>query len=76
VVDDILETGGTLAKFYDECRKLGAKELIVLVTHGTLHSGISRIQKKYSKLYLTNTVQQKEVNVDITNLILETILKK
>lgn len=73
VVDDILETGGTLDKFYTECKKLGAKKLIVLVTHGTLYSGISRIQKKYSKLYLTNTINTKEANIDITNLILKTI---
>ena len=75
VVDDILETGGTLDRFYTECKKLGAKKLIVLITHGTLSSGISRIQKKYSKLYLTNTVRQKQANIDITDLILKTISK-
>ena len=75
VVDDILETGGTLARFHAECKKFGAKKLIVLITHGILSSGILRIKKKYSKLYLTNTIRQKRTSVDITDLILKTISK-
>lgn len=74
VVDDILGTGGTLDRFYDECKRAGAKELVALVTHGVLPSGISRIKKKYSKLYLANTVNQSEANVDISNLMYQTIL--
>jgi len=75
VVDDILETGGTLDRFYDECKRFGAKKVIALITHGILSSGIQRIKKKYWKLYLTNTVRQKKADVDITGLILDTISK-
>ena len=75
VVDDILETGGTLDRFYDECKKFGAKKVIALITHGILSSGIQRIKKKYWKLYLTNTVRQKRADVDVTELILNTISK-
>ena len=75
VVDDILETGGTLDRFYDECKKFGAKKVIALITHGILSSGIQRIKKKYFKLYLTNTVRQKRADVDVTELILNTISK-
>ena len=75
VVDDILETGGTLDRFYDECKKFGAKKVIALITHGILSSGIQRIKKKYWKLYLTNTVRQKRADVDVTDLILNTISK-
>ena len=71
VVDDILETGGTLDKFYDECKKLGAKRIIALITHGVLPAGIARIRKKYDKLYLTNTIKQKNVSIDVAGLILE-----
>jgi len=73
VVDDLIETGGTLDRFYDECKKAGAKDIVALITHGVLPAGISRIKKKYRKVYLTNTILRKESNVDITPLILQTI---
>jgi len=74
VVDDLIETGGTLLKFYEFAKKSGAKKVIALITHGVLPVGISKIKKKYSKLYLTNTMEQKEANVDVTDLILKTIV--
>lgn len=75
VVDDLLETGGTLLKFYEVVKKSGAKKIIALITHGVLDSGIKRIKKKFSKLYLTNTIHREEANVDITDLIINTIIK-
>ncbi len=74
VVDDILETGGTLLKFCEFAKKSGAKKIVALITHGVLPTGISKIKKKYFKLYLTNTIHQKEANIDITDLILKTLL--
>jgi len=73
VVDDIIKTGGTLLKFHEFAKKEGAKKIIALATHGVIPSGVSKIRKKYSKLYLTNTIEQKEANIDITNLILNAI---
>jgi len=75
VIDDMIKTGGTLLKFYEIAKKSGAKRVIALVTHGVLASGILKIKKKYSRLYLTNTIKQKESNIDITDLILNTLLK-
>jgi len=75
VIDDIIKSGGTLSKFYEIAKKSGAKKVIALITHGVIPSGISKIKKKYSKLYLSNTIKQRGVNVGITNLILKTILK-
>lgn len=75
VIDDMIKTGSTLLKFYEVARKSDAKKIIALVTHGVIPSGILKIKKKYSKLYLTNTIRQRDANVDITNLILKTILK-
>ena len=74
VIDDLIETGGTLDRFYDECQAAGAKEVVALITHGVLPAGISRIKKKYRKIYLTNTIHRKEANVDITPLIRESLL--
>jgi len=73
VIDDMIKTGGTLLKFYEIAEKLEAKKIIALVTHGVMPVGISKIKKKYSKLYLTNTIKQKEANIDIIDLILKTI---
>lgn len=73
VVDDLIETGGTLLKFYDFAKKHGAKKVIALITHGVLPVGVSKIEKKYSKLYLTNTIEQKETNVDVADLISKAI---
>lgn len=74
VVDDIIETGGTLVRFYDFIKKCGAEKAVVLTTHGVLKSGIERVKKTYAGLYLTNTINQKEANIDIRNLILKVII--
>lgn len=73
VVDDVLETGGTLERFYDECIKCGAKDVVALITHGVLKEGVLKIKNKYSKLYLTNTVEQGDANVDVSGLVLQSI---
>ena len=69
VVDDILETGGTLIKFFDTLKKEGAKKIIAVITHGVLPSGVEKVKRKYSNLYITNSVDQKGANVDISDLI-------
>ncbi len=73
VVDDLLETGGTLDRFHDECMRCGAKEAIALITHGVLPAGIERIKSKYAKLYLTNSVCRNEANVDVTGAIVNAV---
>ena len=73
VVDDIIKTGGTLLKFYEIAKKSEAKRIVALVTHGVFPPGILKIKQTYSKLYLTNTINQKASNIDITNLISKTV---
>jgi len=73
VIDDIIETGGTLAKTFNVFKKNKAKRIIVLITHGVLESGVKRIRKMFSKLYLTNTIAGKESNVDISCIIAENL---
>lgn len=69
VVDDLISTGGTLLKCHDTLKSRGAKQTIALVSHGVLPDGIRKIKKRFKKLYLTNTINQKAANVDITGLI-------
>lgn len=74
-VDDLLETGETMSQFYDECKKYGAERVIAIITHGVLESGIKRVRDKYEKLYLTNSINREEANIDLINEIIK-ILKK
>lgn len=76
VIDDLLETGGTLARFSEECIDCGALELVALVTHVVLPEGKEKIQSKYSKLYFTNTINREGANADITAIIANTLLKE
>jgi len=76
VVDDILETGGTLLRSSDTIKKAGAKKVVALITHGLLPESITTVKKAYTKLYLTNTIAQKEANVDISELIAKTLQER
>jgi len=73
VIDDMVKTGGTLVKFHNIAKRSQAKNVLALITHGVIPSGISRIKNIYDKVYLANTIDREEANVDVTNLILETI---
>ena len=73
VVDDIISTGGTLLECYRTLKKSGAKQILALATHGVLPEGVTLIKKRFKKLYLTNSIDQTEANLDITNLIAESI---
>jgi ribose-phosphate pyrophosphokinase len=70
IVDDVLKTGTTLLKVYEQCKKYGAKEVVCLVSHGVLREGILKVKRKYSRVYLTNSINQAK-GIDITNLILK-----
>ena len=69
VVDDMIETGGTLLRFCEFANNAEAKKVIALITHGVLDTGIKNVAKNFTKVYLANTVNKKEANVDITDLI-------
>ena len=69
VIDDLLETGGTLAGFSEECTKYGALEAVALITHIVLPEGVQKIRSKYAKIYATNTINTGEANLDITAIV-------
>src|SRR3989344_539766 len=73
VIDDIIETGGTMVRVYDECKKYQPAKIFAVATHGIMESGIKKIKGEYEKLFLSNTVATPESNVDIFSLILKNI---
>lgn len=74
ICDDIIETGGTFLFVYNECKKYKPKKIVAAVIHGVLFSGIVKVKKKYSKLYMANTICQKETNIDIADSIVKAII--
>lgn len=73
VVDDIIETGGTMRRFHEKFLGGRKKKSIALVTHGVLPSGIERIKAEYDEVYLTNSINIPEANVDISQIIIKSI---
>ena len=73
VVDDVIKTGGTLVKFSQTAKEAGAKRVLALATHGVIDNGIARVSTNFSKLYFTNTINKKDANVDITDLIINAL---
>jgi len=69
VDDDIIGTGGTMVGARDTFLEHGAKDVLAAVTHGVMPEGIEKVSKAYTKLFLTNTINRPEANVDITELV-------
>ncbi len=75
VVDDLIETGGTMVMFNEVCKECGAEKTIAVSTHGVLLSGINRVKSYFDHLYLTNSIDRGEdSNVDTSFLIVDAIL--
>jgi len=75
VADDIIGTGGTMVCAGAKFKEVGAKKIIAIATHGVLESGIERVKKAYDDLFLANTINCKNSNIDISKLISKTLLK-
>lgn len=58
IIDDIIDTGGTIIKAADKLRELGAKKIIIAATHGLFSKGFEMFQesKNIDKVIVTNSV--------------------
>lgn len=80
LIDDIIDTGGTISSATKLLLAKGAKQVLVSATHAVLSKGcLSRLRKaKVSDIVVTNTIEKrldKDVKVlDILPLVLEEIL--
>lgn len=73
VIDDMIETGGTMVGVSQKCTELGAQKVIAIATHGVLETGVEKIKSNYDELFLTNTIKNNNANVDIRELIIKTL---
>ncbi|MEJ2081604.1 MAG: ribose-phosphate pyrophosphokinase [Acidobacteriota bacterium] len=62
IVDDLIDTGGTIVNATKEMRKMGARRLFAAATHGVLSGpAIGRLQEsEFEQVLVTNTVPLSE----------------
>lgn len=73
VIDDLVETGGTLARFREKCAEYGARSVAALVTHGVLPAGIARLRAAYDRVYLADGIARPEANVAVAPLVVRAL---
>ena len=76
VIDDMIETGSTMAIVCEKCKELGAKKTVAIITHGVLKIGVDRVKNACDELFLTNTINSGSVNVDVSSLITKSLYNK
>ena len=70
LVDDIIDSGGTIVNAAAALKKRGAKEVFVYITHGVLSGdAVKKIQKSaIKKLVITDTINNGEKTKNIKNI--------
>ena len=78
IVDDIIDSGGTLCVTAKELKKMGAKTLACYATHGIFTKGTEELSQAFDKILTSNTHYQENGNVeviDMTSLFAEAIFR-
>lgn len=76
VIDDLVETGGTLSETCDKLRSEGFEQVNAAVAHGVLNEGVEKARDKFDNFYTTNSIGNAFSNIDIEPLIRESVLEK
>lgn len=71
VLDDVIETGGTMSATYDRIKEEGANRVEAAAVHGVLQEGVEKVRSTFDRLHLTNSVQNRYSNVEVEPLIRE-----
>lgn len=74
IIDDLIETGGTLNTLFTECKKNKAKQVMVFVSHPVLLEGVNKVASTVDEFYTTNTIKDRPFDIDISSLIIDNIL--
>ncbi|WP_406614182.1 ribose-phosphate pyrophosphokinase [Mycoplasma corogypsi] len=70
IIDDIIDTGGTILKAVDALKVHGAKKVIVLATHGIFTKGFEMFQDNpnVEKVIITNSIDNSELAAKFSKL--------
>jgi ribose-phosphate pyrophosphokinase len=71
VIDDIIETGGTMQEIAKVLRSQYVESIEAAAIHGVMEEGIEKTARAYDNLYLTNTIKNKHSNIKIEPVLRE-----
>lgn len=58
IIDDIVDSGGTLIKAAETARKMGANKVYAYCTHGLFTKGIESVLPHFDKFFVGDTIRQ------------------
>jgi len=70
IIDDMVDSGGTLIKAANEIRSQGANKVYAYATHGLFTKGHKEVTDCFDKLFIADTIKQQPViNAEIISFI-------
>lgn len=79
IVDDLIDSGGTLCKASELLKQNGAKKLFCYGTHGLFSKGTEELLRCFERVMTSNTHYQKEANgttiIDLSPIFAEAIYR-
>lgn len=78
LIDDIVDTGGTLIKAAKALKDKGANSVCACITHGVLSgSALDKLSEPYlDRLYISNSINQKTIHDKLTIVPIENLLSE
>ena len=71
IVDDIISTGGTIARASEQLRKQGAKRIYAVCTHGLFIGNALENMKKVDDFAATDTIESENSKISVAKVIVE-----
>ncbi len=68
IVDDIIDSGGTLCKAGELLRRKGAKKLFCYGTHGFFTKGTEELKKSFYAIMTSNTIYREKNDVEVVDV--------